>query len=86
MLVHFSPFVMQMQFDSWYERLHWQARRVNTALSAGEPSIQTVVAPRVSTRSYGIRCFQIIYQAPSPDCSLIVSTDGMLSDTVLTWR
>ena len=44
MLVHFSPFVMQMQFDSWYERLHWQARRVSTALSAGEPSIQPIVS------------------------------------------
>ena len=35
MSVYFSPFVRQMQFDSWHERLQLQARRVNTALSAG---------------------------------------------------
>ena len=49
-------------------------------------SQSSVVAPRVSIRSYRIGCFQIIYQSPSPDCSLIVGTDGMLSETVLTWR
>ena len=44
MSVHFSPFVRQMQFDSWHERLQLQARRVNTALSAGDPSIQPIVS------------------------------------------
>ena len=35
MSVHFSPFVRQLQFDSWHERLHLQVRRVSTALGAG---------------------------------------------------
>ena len=44
MSVHFIPFVRQMQFDSWHERLHLQARRVSTALGAGDPSIQSIVS------------------------------------------
>ena len=76
-LVHSSG---KCNFDSWHERLHLQARRVSTALSVGShlSSQSSVVAPRVFTRSYGIRSFQIIYQAPSPHCSLIVGTYAML--------
>ena len=33
-----------MQFDRWHERLHLQARRVSSALGAGDPSIQSIVS------------------------------------------